>query len=126
MQEIVKDSGLAERFRGWAMRWGDDDPDACHLHREVYNMLERHIMGITASQFVWQEHGENEVEQLRVGNMAQVQGKETMMHWWKGKKQMQGETYHLCSSWMMIPRLPIHGNAHIHNLRRGDMMRRTE
>ena len=42
------------------MRWGDDDPDACRLHREVYNMLERHFMGITASQFVLQEHGKIE------------------------------------------------------------------
>ena len=63
IQEIVEDNGLAERFRGWAMRWGDDDPDACRLLREVYNMLGRHIMGITASQFVWQERGENETAQ---------------------------------------------------------------
>ena len=102
------------------MRWGDDDPDACRLHREVYNMLERHIMGINASQFVWQEHGENEVEQVA------AQGKETMMRWWNEKKQMQGETRHLRSSWMMIPRLPTRGNAHTHNLRRVDMMRLTE
>ena len=63
IQEIVEDNRLAERFRGWATRWGDDNPGACRLHREVYNMLERHIMGITASQFVWQEHGENEGQQ---------------------------------------------------------------
>ena len=40
------------------MRWGEDDPDACQLHPSVYNMLERHIMGITAAQFVWDPEGE--------------------------------------------------------------------
>ena len=54
VQEVVEDNGLATRFKDWARRWGDDEPDACQSHRTMYNMLEKHIMGITAAQFVWQ------------------------------------------------------------------------
>ena len=36
-----------------AKRWGADELDACGLHREVFQVLERHVMGITAAQFVW-------------------------------------------------------------------------
>ena len=32
--------------------------EACRLHSQVYGMLQRHIMGITAAQFVWESVGE--------------------------------------------------------------------
>ena len=110
------------------MRSGDDDPDACRLHREVYDMLERHIMGITASQFVWQEHGENEVEEdpAPSGEHGPSSGEaddDTLVEW---GEQMQGEICHLRSSWMLIPRLPTRGKSLTHNLCRVDMMRLTE
>ena len=48
-----------ERFKGWAKRWGTDEPDACRLHHHVFKMLERHIMRITAAQFVWSPAAED-------------------------------------------------------------------
>ena len=49
--EVVEDNG---------QRWGEDEPEACQLHRIIYTFLERHIMGITAAQFVWEPEGETE------------------------------------------------------------------
>ena len=49
-----EDSGLAERFKDWAKKWGEDEFDACQLHRSTYSMLERHVMWNTAAQFAWQ------------------------------------------------------------------------
>ena len=50
VQEVVEDNGLTEN---WARRWGEDELDACVLHHDMYYM-ERHAMGITAAQFVWE------------------------------------------------------------------------
>ena len=57
VQEVVEDNGLTERFRNWEKRWGEDEFDACVLHHDMYGMLERHMMGITAAQHVWQPEG---------------------------------------------------------------------
>ena len=48
VQEVVEDNGLTERFKNWAKCWGEDEFDTCQLHHNTYNMLERHVMGITA------------------------------------------------------------------------------
>ena len=50
VQEIVEDPVLAARFRNWAGRLGEDETDACVLHNSMYDMLQRHVMGITAAQ----------------------------------------------------------------------------
>ena len=66
VQEVVKDNGLS--FKNKAKGWREDEPDACQLHRTMYNMLVRHIMGITAAQFVWQpEDTEGEEERVNSG-----------------------------------------------------------
>ena len=59
VQEVVEDNGLTEQFKIWAKRWGEDELDACVLHHDMYCMLERHIMGITAAQYVWKPEEED-------------------------------------------------------------------
>ena len=59
-QEIVEDNGMSARYQNWAKRWGEDQPEACQLHRTTYSLLKRHIMGIAAAQFVWEPEGETE------------------------------------------------------------------
>ena len=54
IQEVVEDLDCAARFRGWAERWGEDELDACVLHEHAYALFQRHVMGITAAQFVWE------------------------------------------------------------------------
>ena len=60
VQEVLEDNGLCERFKNWARRWGEDEPDACQFHRTTYSLLERHMMGITAAQFVWEPEEDTE------------------------------------------------------------------
>ena len=48
--------------KNWAKRWGEDEPDACQLHRTTYSFLQRHIMGITAAPFVWEPEDDMEEE----------------------------------------------------------------
>ena len=54
IQEVVEDPSCAARFRGWARRWGEDERDACMLHEQTYSLFQRHMMGNTAAQFVWE------------------------------------------------------------------------
>ena len=37
---------------------GEDETDACVLRSQMYDMLQRHVMGITAAQFVREPKGE--------------------------------------------------------------------
>ena len=54
IQEVVENPECAERFSGWARRWGgEDELHACLLHEHASTLLQRHVMGITAAQFVW-------------------------------------------------------------------------
>ena len=125
VQEIVEDSGLAERFRGWAVRWGDDDPDTCRLHREVYNILERHTMGITASQFVWQRHEENETAENGASgghDPSSMEGDGDAL----AEHEEANAREHLLSSRGNMPGLQIRGSASTVKLRRGDMTRLAE
>ena len=37
-----------------AARWGEDERDACMLHEHAYSLFQRHVLGTTAAQFVWE------------------------------------------------------------------------
>ena len=45
VQEVVEEPQTAQRFRGWARRWGEDEADASVLHNQIYNVFQRHVMG---------------------------------------------------------------------------------
>ena len=51
-------------------RDGEKTSEACQLHRTTYSLLERHIMGITAAQFVWEPEGEAEETAPNLGLQA--------------------------------------------------------
>ena len=53
VQEEVEDLQQACRFRNWACKWGEDEADACMLHNSIWGGFQKHIIGITAAQFVW-------------------------------------------------------------------------
>ena len=72
IQEVVEDNGFSQRFQGWAKRWGADESDACGLHGEVFRMLERHIMGITAAQFVWSPEEDTDVADVEAAPSSET------------------------------------------------------
>ena len=72
IQEVVEDPACAVRFRGW---WGEDELDACLLQEHAYSLFQRHVMGITAAQFVWEpledEHmGGDQIQQSASSSTA--------------------------------------------------------
>ena len=53
MREIVKDPNNAAQYSNRARRWGEDETAAEETHYRMCGNIQRHVMGITAAQFVW-------------------------------------------------------------------------
>ena len=76
VQDVVEDPQTMARCQNWARRWREDEADACGIHSQMYDMFQRHVMGIGGAVCVGnygRNHRTDRGEETATGSTASNQ-----------------------------------------------------